>query len=231
MGHSSQTTCKSESGGIYRSHGKRLLDITATILGMPVLIPVCLVVAILVRTRIGSPVLFSQTRAGRHGEPFRIYKFRTMTNETDADGQLLPDELRLTRFGQFMRSASLDELPEFWNILRGDMSLVGPRPLLMQYLPLYSKQQMRRHEVLPGLTGLAQVSGRNAISWPEKFAADVHYVDSCSFRLDLAIIFRTVLKIIQRDGISAPGEATMPFFTGTAREEPSGTDTERRNAE
>ena len=162
----------------------------------------------------GSPILFRQTRPGTNGKPFQMIKFRTMRNAIDADGRPLPDSERLTKLGRLLRSSSLDELPELWNVLKGDMSLVGPRPLLMEYLPLYSPEQARRHEVRPGVTGWAQVNGRNAISWNEKFALDVWYVDNRTLWLDLKIIWFTIRKVIKRDGISAAGEATMSRFTG-----------------
>jgi lipopolysaccharide/colanic/teichoic acid biosynthesis glycosyltransferase len=167
-----------------------------------------------VRRKLGNPVLFTQVRPGLHGKPFRMVKFRTMTDERDANGALLPDVQRLTPFGRFLRASSLDELPELWNVLRGEMSLVGPRPLLMEYLPLYSTQQSRRHEVRPGITGWAQVNGRNAISWADKFELDVWYVDHRSLLLDIRILWLTVRKVLVRDGISAAGEATMPRFEG-----------------
>jgi lipopolysaccharide/colanic/teichoic acid biosynthesis glycosyltransferase len=168
----------------------------------------------LVRCKLGSPVLFRQIRPGQHGRPFMMVKFRTMTDERGADGELLPDAQRLTSFGRFLRASSLDELPELWNVLRGEMSLVGPRPLLMEYLPLYSPEQARRHEVRPGITGWAQVNGRNALSWEERFKLDIWYVDHRSLWLDLRILWLTVRKVIVREGISAQGEATMPRFTG-----------------
>ncbi len=167
-----------------------------------------------IRRKLGSPVLFIQQRPGLHGKPFRMVKFRTMTDARDAAGQLLPDAQRLTPFGCFLRASSLDELPELWNVMRGEMSLVGPRPLLMEYLPLYSPQQARRHEVRPGITGWAQVNGRNAISWADKFALDVWYVDHRSLWLDVRILWLTMRKVLVRDGISAAGEATMPRFEG-----------------
>ncbi len=168
-----------------------------------------------VRRKLGSPVLFTQVRPGLHGKPFRMVKFRTMTDERGPDGALLPDAQRLTPFGRFLRASSLDELPELWNVLRGEMSLVGPRPLLMEYLPLYTPEQARRHAVRPGITGWAQVNGRNAISWTDKFALDVWYVDHRSLWLDVQILWRTVRKVLVRDGISAAGEATMSKFTGS----------------
>lgn len=168
-----------------------------------------------VRRKLGSPVFFRQTRPGHGGQPFEMIKFRTMTDARGADGQLLPDGERLTPFGRFLRSSSLDELPELWNVFRGDMSLVGPRPLLMEYLPLYSTKQARRHEVRPGITGWAQVNGRNALGWEEKFELDVWYVDNQSLWLDLRILWLTVKKVVVREGISAAGEATMPRFNGS----------------
>lgn len=193
---------------------KRFLDVTGAAAGLLLLSPVVLTVAWLVRTRLGSPVLFVQVRPGLHGKPFRMYKFRTMTDARGPDGQLLPDAERLTSFGQLLRATSLDELPELINVLKGEMSLVGPRPLLMEYLPLYSPDQARRHEVRPGITGWAQINGRNAISWDEKFALDVWYVNHQSVWLDIRIIALTVWRVISREGISAAGEATMPRFKG-----------------
>ena len=169
----------------------------------------------LVRRKLGSPVFFRQVRPGMNGKPFEMVKFRTMTDERGPDGQLLPDAVRLTPFGRFLRSSSLDELPELWNVLKGDMSLVGPRPLLMEYLPLYSPEQARRHEVRPGVTGWAQINGRNAISWEDKFKLDTWYVDNQSLWLDIKILWLTVKKVLVREGISAPGDATMPVFTGS----------------
>lgn len=198
----------------YGRYGKRLFDLAIAIPALVVALPVIAVVGVAVLLRIGAPALFKQERPGLNAKPFMLYKFRTMTNAVGQDGQMLPDAERLTRFGTFLRVSSLDELPEIWNIIRGDMSFIGPRPLLMQYLPLYSPEQFRRHEVKPGLTGLAQISGRNLLTWDQKFAADVKYVDACSLSLDLSILVRTVQKIITRDGISAPGEATMPYFKG-----------------
>lgn len=190
------------------------MDILGGIVGLLVLSPVIIFVALLIRYQMGSPVLFRQTRPGMHGKPFKMVKFRTMRDALDAQGNELPDAARLTRLGRFLRSSSLDELPEFWNVLKGDMSIVGPRPLLMEYLPRYSKEQFRRHEVRPGVTGWAQVNGRNAISWDEKFAYDLWYVDNHTLTVDLIIIWLTVLKVVKRDGISAEGEATMPKFQG-----------------
>lgn len=181
--------------------------------------PVLGILTVVVRAKLGSPVLFRQERPGLGGRPFTILKFRTMTNEYGADGELLPDAERLTSLGRFLRSTSLDELPELWNVLRGDMSLVGPRPLLMQYLPLYTRDQARRHEVRPGITGWAQVNGRNAVSWEEKFEMDVWYVDNQSFCLDIKILLHTVRKVITREGITTAGEATAPIFEGQLEKE------------
>ena len=200
--------------GLYRRFVKRVLDILLSIVGLVVLSPVLLVLAILVRTRLGSPVLFRQERPGLNGKPFTLPKFRSMTSDRDETGNLLPDVDRLPPFGRFLRSTSLDELPELWSILRGDMSLVGPRPLLMSYLPLYSEAQARRHLVRPGLTGWAQVNGRNALTWPQKFELDVWYVDHLSFGLDASILAKTIWGVVRREGVSADGEATMPPFEG-----------------
>ncbi|PUE49056.1 sugar transferase [Limnohabitans sp. 2KL-1] len=193
---------------------KRLFDLLASAMGLLLLAVPLALLAWQVRRKLGSPVLFTQVRPGLHGRPFRMVKFRTMTDARDASGALLPDAQRLTPFGRFLRASSLDELPELWNVLRGEMSLVGPRPLLMEYLPLYSPEQARRHEVRPGITGWAQVNGRNAISWADKFALDVWYVDHRSLWLDVRILWLTVRKVLVRDGISAAGEATMPRFEG-----------------
>lgn len=196
---------------------KRLFDLIATTLGLLIISPLLLVIALLLRIKCGSPILFCQQRPGLDGNPFMMYKFRTMTNERDANDNLLPDEQRLTGFGKFMRSTSLDELPELLNVLKGDMSLVGPRPLLMEYLPLYSDEQMRRHDVRPGITGWAQVNGRNAISWDEKFKLDVWYVDNQSFWLDIKILWLTIKKVLIKEGISAEGEVTVEFFKGNKK--------------
>ena len=193
---------------------KRIFDILLAGLGLIVLSPVFIFIAIAIRIKLGRPVMFKQMRPGLQGRSFFMYKFRTMTGKRDENGVLLPDEMRLTRLGKFLRSSSLDELPELFNVLKGDMSLVGPRPLLMQYLQRYTPEQARRHEVKPGITGWAQVNGRNAISWAEKFVLDVWYVDNCSLWLDIKILFMTVLKVFQREGISAEGEATMQEFMG-----------------
>ena len=194
---------------------KRVFDIVVSATTLIVLAPLLAVLALLVRWRLGRPVLFRQARPGLGAKPFTMLKFRSMRDATDADGAPLPDHLRLTPFGRFLRSTSLDELPELWNVLVGEMSLVGPRPLLMEYVPLYSSEQARRHDVRPGITGWAQVNGRNAISWEDKFDLDVWYVDNRSFWLDLKIIAMTVGRVLKRSDISADGEATMPRFTGT----------------
>ena len=193
---------------------KRILDILGAAIGLIVFSPIMIVISLMIRREMGSPVLFRQTRPGRHGQPFEMIKFRTMRDAIDTDGHRLPDGERLTKLGKFLRASSLDELPELWNVLKGEMSLVGPRPLLMEYLPLYSPEQARRHEVRPGVTGWAQVNGRNAISWDEKFTLDVWYVDNRSLWLDLKIIWMTIRRVIKRDGISAAGEATISKFTG-----------------
>lgn len=198
----------------YKRRGKRVLDlVTAGGLGV-VSLPVQVVVALLVRNQLGSPVFFRHERPGRSGELFILVKFRTMTDATDAEGNLLPDDVRLTRFGQMLRSTSLDELPELWNVVKGDMSLVGPRPLLTKYLPIYTEEQARRHEIRPGVTGWAQVNGRNSADWQEKLAMDTWYVDHVSFWLDLKILRRTVTAVFQRHGITADGHATAPEFDG-----------------
>lgn len=193
---------------------KRCTDFLASALGLLLLSPLLLVIFALVRSKLGQPALFRQLRPGLHGKPFMMIKFRTMLDAVDADGNQLPDEARLTHFGRFLRSTSLDELPELWNVLKGDMSLVGPRPLLMEYLPLYSPEQFRRHEVRPGITGWAQVNGRNAVTWEERFAMDLWYVDNRSLWLDLRILLLTLRKVIVREGINEKGQATMSKFTG-----------------
>lgn len=197
--------------------GKRILDLVLTLVAAPLWVPVIAVLALLVRLRLGAPAFFVQTRPGLRGAPFHLVKLRTMSDARDANGVLLPDEDRLTPLGQFLRSTSLDEIPELWNVLRGDMSLVGPRPLLTKYLPLYSDRHRRRHEVRPGVTGLAQVGGRNAITWPEKLDLDVEYVDRCSFAVDMRILWRSARAVLRREGITAAGQATMPEFTGYDR--------------
>lgn len=193
---------------------KRFFDIVIAALALLLLAIPLLALIWQVRRKLGSPVFFRQTRPGRHGRPFQMVKFRTMTDAKGPDGRLLPDAERLTPFGRFLRSTSLDELPELFNVLKGDMSLVGPRPLLMEYLPLYTPEQARRHEVRPGITGWAQVNGRNALGWEEKFKLDLWYVDHCSLWLDIKILWLTVRKVLVREGISADGEATMSKFTG-----------------
>jgi len=193
---------------------KRAFDLVVSLLALILLSPLLGLLALLVRLRLGAPVLFRQLRPGLHGQPFTLYKFRTMTDARDAQGALLPDAERLTPLGRFLRSTSLDELPELFNVLKGEMSLVGPRPLLMEYLPRYTPEQLRRHEVRPGITGWAQVNGRNALSWEEKFALDVWYVEHHSFWLDLKILWLTLVKTLRREGIAAEGHATMPKFMG-----------------
>ena len=195
---------------------KRLLELTLTLLALIILLPLFAIVALCVRSLIGSPVLFIQSRPGLQGKPFKLFKFRTMTNAHGRYGELLPDADRLTSFGRFLRGTSMDELPELFNVLKGDMSLVGPRPLLMQYLNRYTPEQARRHEVKPGITGWAQVNGRNAITWAEKFKLDVWYVDNQSLWLDIKIIFLTILKIFKREGINQTGQATMEEFRGSS---------------
>lgn len=194
---------------------KRSFDVLLSVVALIALSPLLLAVAVVVRATMGRPVLFRQTRPGIHGRPFTIVKFRTMRDATDSAGQARPDGERLTRVGRFLRATSLDELPELWNVLRGEMSLVGPRPLLMEYLPLYTARQARRHEVLPGMTGWAQVNGRNALSWTDRLEMDVWYVENRSFVLDLRILALTVARVLARDGINQPGHPTMEVFTGT----------------
>ena len=195
---------------------RRTLELLLVVLAAPVWFPCVVVIAVLILLRFGGPVLFGQTRTGLRGEPFRMHKFRTMTDERDAEGRLLTDADRLTPFGRRLRATSLDELPELWNVLKGEMSLVGPRPLLMEYLPLYSAEQARRHEVRPGITGWAQVNGRNAISWEQKFRLDVWYVDNRSLWLDVIILWHTIGRALRREGISHGEDETMPFFLGSA---------------
>ena len=194
---------------------KRLFDIIASAIGLFLLTPLIAVVAVKVRRKLGSPVLFRQIRPGKDGKPFEMIKFRTMRDAVDDAGHSLPDSERMTPFGHFLRSTSLDELPELWNVLKGDMSLVGPRPLLMEYLPLYTAEQFRRHDVRPGVTGWAQINGRNAISWGEKFKLDIWYVDNRSLWVDLRILYSTFKKVLLREGISEAGEVTMTRFTGS----------------
>ena len=200
---------------------KRFFDMIVALCLLGVLAPVFLVLTGLIRLKLGSPVFFRQWRPGRYGQPFSLIKFRSMVDKADAEGRPLPDAARLTAFGRLLRASSLDELPELVNVLKGEMSLVGPRPLLMHYLPLYSPEQARRHEVRPGVTGLAQVNGRNAITWDQKFSLDVWYVDNRTFWLDLCILWRTLIKVLRREGISSSGEATMPAFTGSVGMAPS----------
>jgi len=207
-----------KKGGLYRRYFKRPMDFVLSLTAIIVLSPVFLVVAVLVMIELGSPVIFKQERPGLNEKIFTLYKFRSMTDERDENGELLPDSVRLTKFGKFLRSTSLDELPELVNILKGDMSIVGPRPLLVEYLPLYDEHQRRRQEVRPGLSGLAQVSGRNTISWEEKFNLDVEYVDNISFILDWKIIFLTIKKVIFREGISSNTSVTMEPFRGSNKE-------------
>jgi len=199
---------------MYRCYGKRLLDLVLASFGVFLLSPILIILVVLVRFKLGHPIFFRQQRPGLHGKPFTMFKFRTMTNARDTQGNLLPDAERMTLFGSFLRSTSLDELPELINVLKGEMSLVGPRPLLMQYLARYTPEQMRRHQVKPGITGWAQISGRNAISWEEKFALDVWYVDNFSLVLDVKIIILTILKTLQREGISETGQVTAQEFMG-----------------
>jgi len=203
---------------MYRRFGKRLLDLILVVPGLIVLAPIMVLVNYLVRWVLGPPSIYRQVRPGVLANPFEMRKFRTMTDARDPQGNLLPDEERLTRFGRFLRRTSLDELPELLNVLKGDMSLVGPRPLLMEYLERYSPEQARRHEVKPGITGWAQVNGRNALSWEEKFKLDVWYVDHLSLWLDLKILGLTLWKVLRGEGIAADGHATMPEFMGTGRE-------------
>ncbi len=203
---------------MYANYVKRILDLTLSLIAVILCSPIFLILFLLVRFKLGSPVLFTQERPGKDEKIFRLYKFRTMTSQTDAQGELLPDEIRLTSFGKKLRATSLDELPELFNILKGDMSIVGPRPLLVKYLPLYNEEQRHRHDVRPGLTGQAQVHGRNAISWEEKFKHDVEYTRNVTFLNDCRIILATILKVIKKDGISSETSATMEEFRGNAYE-------------
>ena len=203
---------------MYANYVKRILDLTLSLIAVILCSPIFLILFLLVRFKLGSPVLFTQERPGKDEKIFRLYKFRTMTSQTDAQGELLPDEIRLTSFGKKLRATSLDELPELFNILKGDMSIVGPRPLLVKYLPLYNEEQRHRHDVRPGLTGQAQVHGRNAISWEEKFKHDVEYTRNVTFLNDCRIILATILKVIKKDSISSETSATMEEFRGNAYE-------------
>ncbi|EGP5414219.1 sugar transferase [Enterococcus faecium] len=198
----------------YQLFWKRILDILLSGIALIVLSPIILIVGILVRIKLGSPIIFKQERPGKSEKIFSMYKFRTMTDERDHNGEYLPDEIRLTKFGKMLRATSLDELPELWNILKGDMSIVGPRPLLVEYLPLYSEKQRKRHNVRPGLTGLAQVNGRNAISWEEKFEYDYLYIENYSFTKDISIIWHTIKKVLKHDGITSNTSVTNEKFTG-----------------
>lgn len=193
---------------------KRIFDLFVSISALIFLFPIIIIIALLILKKLGSPVVFRQTRPGRNGMPFQMIKFRTMTDEVDANGELLSDEHRLTKFGKFLRATSMDELPELWNVIKGDMSLVGPRPLLMDYLPLYNQEQARRHNVLPGLTGWAQINGRNELSWEKKFKYDIWYVDNHSFWLDIKIILLTIAKVFKREGIHSEGQVTAQRFEG-----------------
>jgi undecaprenyl phosphate N,N'-diacetylbacillosamine 1-phosphate transferase len=215
---SSNTVQHVNNGGVYRRYIKRPMDLILSLCAIIVLAPVLLIIAILVRIKLGSPVLFKQKRPGLNEKIFTLYKFRTMTDERDENGELLPDEIRLTRFGKLLRSTSLDELPELFNIIKGDMSIVGPRPLLIQYLPLYDDHQKRRHEVRPGLSGLAMAKGRNALTWEEKFAYDTYYANHVSFLLDVKIIFWTMAIVFKREGINEAGHASVSEFMGSNKE-------------
>ena len=203
-----------DKGGLYRLYFKRPMDFILSLLAIIMLSPVFILTGILVRTKLGSPILFKQNRPGLEGKIFTMYKFRTMTDQKDEKEELLPDHIRLTKFGKMLRATSLDELPELFNILKGDMSIIGPRPLLMQYLPLYNDHQQRRHEVRPGLSGYAQVNGRNSICWEDKFDLDVQYVDNVTFISDIKIIMLTLKKVFVKDGISSGSSVTMEVFTG-----------------
>ena len=205
---------KSKSNGLYCKLIKRFMDFLIAALSIIIFSPLLIILAILVRVKLGWPVIFKQERPGLNGKVFKLYKFRTMTDAKDENGNLLDDEYRLTSFGKKLRSTSLDELPELYNILKGDMSIVGPRPLLVKYLPLYNDEQKRRHDVRPGLTGLAQVSGRNAITWTEKFNKDIEYVDNVSLGLDISIFFKTIYCVLKKEGINSDSAATMEDFTG-----------------
>lgn len=206
---------RTKNKGWYARYGKRLMDIVLSAFALVILSPLMLLIALAIRLTMGPPVLFRQVRPGLHGKPFVMYKFRTMLDLRDEEGNLLPDGRRLTKLGRFLRKFSLDEIPELWNVLKGDMSAVGPRPLLMEYLPLYTPEQARRHEVRPGMAGPVIMSGRNLLSWEEKFKLDVWYVDNLSFWLDLKVLFLTAWKVLRGEGVSQPGRATVEFFRGT----------------
>lgn len=203
---------------MYAKYIKRILDFTLSLVALIILMPLMIILWVLVRIKLGKPAIFKQQRPGKNEKIFTLYKFRTMTDEKDENGNLLPDEKRLTKFGKFLRSTSLDELPELWNIVKGDMSIVGPRPLLVEYLPMYSEEQKHRHDAMPGLTGLAQISGRNAISWEEKFIDDLEYIKNINFINDCKIVIKTIGKVIKREGISQENTATMERFKGTKKE-------------
>lgn len=203
---------------MYAKYVKRILDFILSLLALIILMPLMFILWILVRIKLGKPAIFKQQRPGKNEKIFTLYKFRTMTDEKDENGNLLPDEKRLTKFGKFLRSTSLDELPELWNIVKGDMSIVGPRPLLVEYLPMYSEEQKHRHDAMPGLTGLAQISGRNAISWEEKFIDDLEYIKNINFINDCKIVIKTIGKVIKREGISQENTTTMERFKGTKKE-------------
>ena len=203
---------------MYAKYIKRMLDFILSLIALIVSSPLMIIIGILVRIKLGKPVIFKQKRPGKNEKIFTLYKFRTMTDEKDEQGNLLADEKRLTKFGKFLRSTSLDELPELWNILKGEMAIVGPRPLLVEYLPLYNEEQKHRHDIKPGLTGLAQISGRNAIQWEEKFKEDIEYVNNITFIQDTKIILKTFIKVFKKDGINQEGNATMKKFEGTKKE-------------
>ena len=203
---------------MYAKYIKRMLDFILSLIALIVLSPLMIIIGILVRIKLGKPVIFKQKRPGKNEKIFTLYKFRTMTDEKDEQGNLLADEKRLTKFGKFLRSTSLDELPELWNILKGEMAIVGPRPLLVEYLPLYNEEQKHRHDIKPGLTGLAQISGRNAIQWEEKFKEDIEYVNNTTFIQDTKIILKTFIKVFKRDGINQEGNATIRKFEGVKKE-------------
>lgn len=203
---------------MYAKYIKRMLDFILSLIALIVLSPLMIIIGILVRIKLGRPVIFKQKRPGKNEKIFTLYKFRTMTDEKDEQGNLLADEKRLTKFGKFLRSTSLDELPELWNILKGEMAIVGPRPLLVEYLPLYNEEQKHRHDIKPGLTGLAQITGRNAIQWEEKFKEDIEYVNNITFIQDTKIILKTFIKVFKKDGINQEGNATMKKFEGTKKE-------------